>query len=478
MSRQSRLEVPELMRRFVCLAAVILLLTALAPAAADAATWYVRTRASGGPNTTGPANSCDRADFLRAVSSAGENDTVLFAANTDASGNVLSACAWTAQVNISKAITVKGAGSGAQAWVNGVLTSVSPCPCTVIVDHLNRTLGDIPMLVWATKNGKKYRWTHIRFKQSGSAHNGVCPSGNPHFTCNGSIQFTGNTKALRIDHSYFDHTHMPFIIHGFIWGVADHNQWTFPAANANGMRVHYAAWNDTGDYGDASWADDPKFGTQEAFFLENNYVDSSDAMFQGGGAALNDGRAGDRQVIRYNKLKNSGLQGHNESGRTRGTRLREIYNNDFEATDPNVPGNIAIFARTGAWLVWGNKFRGYKIALQIAHDRSYRKDQLAFWGPCGTWFNGSGSSWDENTNSSGYRCMDQPGMGKSDLLRGANPKATFPHSHPEPIRMWNNDYVAPPNESQARLYSVVAGPVVDGRDIFMCPDSSCAQPGA
>lgn len=73
------------------------------------------------------------------------------------------------------------------------------------------------------------------------------------------------------------------------------------------------------------------------------------------------------------------------------------------------------------------------------------------WGYCGATQSGSGSPWDQNSNSTtGYRCLDQPGTGQADplTLGGSFPTLvdtktgtiTWPHQASEPIYEWMDTF--------------------------------------
>jgi hypothetical protein len=74
------------------------------------------------------------------------------------------------------------------------------------------------------------------------------------------LKIVGNSHQFRFDHSRVKTTESSaIIIRGNVLGVIDHvafelNNWKF------GVMLHLESWNNTGDFGDASWADDSYIG--------------------------------------------------------------------------------------------------------------------------------------------------------------------------------------------------------------------------
>ena len=83
--------------------------------------------------------------------------------------------------------------------------------------------------------------------------------------------------------------------------------------------------------------------------MENNHFEWDAGTFY----AVHDGYGGDRVVFRYNTVVRGWFEQHgtDSSGRARGGRGGEIYNNTFDCD--NVGGYVMNF-RSGAWLVHNN----------------------------------------------------------------------------------------------------------------------------
>jgi hypothetical protein len=146
----------------------------------------------------------------------------------------------------------------------------------------------------------------------------------------------------------------------------------------------------------------------------------------------------------------------------------------------------ADFLSSGPALVWGNSVpvvnsgsgSGYQWFITL---HSMRRDNGTYseapapngWGYCGTSFNGSGSPWDQNSNStSGYACLDQPGRGKGDLLVGQSPNKknsttgtiTWPHQALEPVYEWQNSFSGVPNNPGGLMNNY--GGLVQNQDFY------------
>src|SRR5438132_11439294 len=86
-----------------------------------------------------------------------------------------------------------------------------------------------------------------------------------------------------------------------------------------------------GQSGDGAWAGPTAFGSEKFFFVEDNYLKNGSNFNEFAGNT--DDLRGGRWVFRHNHCYDIELQSHGtESGRYRGGRAREIYNNDFHNT--------------------------------------------------------------------------------------------------------------------------------------------------
>jgi hypothetical protein len=185
------------------------------------------------------------------------------------------------------------------------------------------------------------------------------PSGG-HDSGNGQWAFycgTGNCQ-LRLDHNHFNGYSGKWIT---VWGwgpfgVADHNLVDLYTADTNWISVFNGiGWNnDNTSYGNGngSWADSSKWGSSQAFFIENNSFPADEFGY---GVYINDCSSGGRQVFRYNTFQdpNNGIQAHEGGSNNRGCRTTEVYGNTSTPTGTNSPGMLN-GVRSGSSLDWGN----------------------------------------------------------------------------------------------------------------------------
>src|ERR1043166_6555590 len=374
------------------------------------------------------AASCNRSDVSTALSLASAGDVVVIPG-----GN----CTWTtalfytAPANFTLMGQTTCSGSGNPAFNNLTCNDV-----TVLTDALDRSSADNGMLNITTADSGTFRLTGITFSWGGGLA-----------TFNGSLAFHNNTPQFRVDHVHFNRinviafTHVDTINSG---GVFDHILFDIPIGGSGG-------WRDYGDYnqqGDNNWAASTNLGGPNFMFFE-------DSIFND---ASNDCVSGGRFIIRYNTFNSNGAQTHptGGAGRGRGCRAWEIYGNKFQ--DAGTTNFNIFFMSSGTGVVWGNDAGNTYNHFVTIH--SMRRDNSTYtqtatpngWGFCGTSFNGTGSNWDQNSNTStGYRCLDQPGQGQGDLLTGDFPNVTnnatgcissqscaWPRQALEPVYEWGD----------------------------------------
>jgi hypothetical protein len=172
-----------------------------------------------------------------------------------------------------------------------------------------------------------------------------------------------------------------------------------------------------------------------------------------------DGWTGERVIFRYNQLVETWFANHGteSSGRLRGARTFEVYENTIAITG-EYPAAIAM--RSGVGVVFNNRVTGPITHLASLHV--FRVDE-SYWpfGQC----NGR-SPWDGNRQPNGYPCLDQPGFGKSDLITGDDPTPVrWPNQLAEPTYTWNNTL----NGQPGRMVSDTPSHIVEGRDFFNSP---------
>jgi len=339
--------VPRLVRPI--LLALSVALASLTAAPAGAATWYVRTAASGGPNTTGPANSCATSDVASAHSNVANNP-----ANPDTIQLAALSCTWTSGVTFTKSVIVKGAGDG---------STERPCPCTIIADNASGTL-----VQWNISVGGTVRLSGISFTNGGGT------SSADAIVINGSA---GTAQWVRLDHLTFNQTnsrpHQLLVVNAV--GVADHVTCTL--TNSYCFKVIHPGWNG-GSQGDGSFAAATSLGTTNAFYVE-------DTTYSGGftSSSFVDGDTGARIVARKNTLTNSNQVVHEQSAvYGRGTRLVEFYSNTLNYTSS---WGSSISFRSGTGVVFNNTNNysagsgGPYVAFNLLRQVSSNWDS---WGGC------------------------------------------------------------------------------------------------
>lgn len=275
-----------------------------------------------------------------------------------------------------------------------------------------------------------------------------------------------------------------------IAGVVDHVIVDLQGAS-NGIRFF-----GTGN-GDVTFNDPTALGTQSGWVYVEDSIIRTDGTNSGTGhqgGAANDCQQAGNFVFRYNTFTGSGLQTHSTGsggGRTRGCRKWEIYGNTYDsiatvsASTPEGDRRLTVFyATSGSGVVWGNTISSATSYKTLVELHSNRRDNSTYsfaappngYGYCGTdsGLSGAGTNWDQNTfTTTGYHCLDQPGMGRGDLLNGDFPNLTnlttgciynqacaYPRQDVEPTREWLNTLAG------LSPFSIINGSFVDNVDRF------------
>jgi len=319
------------------------------------------------------AKSAAIADIKSAIAAAGEGDTVIVPAGETS---------WTSTLVITKGITLQGA-----TRIDGNLNSPVITDKTVILDDVtrqNRThpqakqqqglpqrptvvssgrqsirgqrgaaarlngtadpnTGHMPaMIVARLKPNQLFRLTGFTFKY-GSVTT---------YAQNGGVHLMGTCPSARIDHCHFDQLYAnPFIMtRGQIYGVVDHCVFD-ERPRALTFQVYHDGWGGH-THGNGSWADNSYFGSEKFLFIEDNTFRNANGYKSNGV----DSYGGARYVARHNYLVDTPIGGHGteSSGRFRGVRAVEIYNNTFlwSLVDPR--GQL----RSGTMLQFDNVWTG------------------------------------------------------------------------------------------------------------------------
>src|SRR5579859_283819 len=322
------------------------------------------------------AASCSQSDVNAVI-----NGPTHKAVNGDTIKIPAGSCTWTSGITvpIGIGITIVGAGQGVTI-ITDQLSSGSLFTMSPIYGSATSRISSMTLQPFLPRNG---------YGQPIGVTGTCTVSGCPN---------------LRIDHitapsswagiGISDDT---FAVVNNMFGVADHNTVGDVQPASNGLvliNVGHGAWKGIGGWGDNSWASPDTFGTNQAFYLENNTFNyavgtDTDTYVAGGG--------GGRYVCRFNvfnNLSNDGAcanHGTDTGGRLRGARQIEDYNNTGTATQ----GRSTLFgSRSATAIIFGNSFgssgSGFlKSLANLDAQRRWRPDSP--WGAC----DGS-KAWDTN----------------------------------------------------------------------------------
>jgi hypothetical protein len=331
------------------------------------------------------AASCSNIDVQVAVDAAVTDDIVTIPAGD---------CTWTTRVNVSKAITLRGAGVGQTILRNGtnvMLSIIIPPKGTVNVSDITFDLMS---------------------RDTGS---------------NGAIEMLArgnNLVGFRFHHfemlNQFERGFYIFMDGYEVGGLIDHGRITSKGSK-------WISIEGTGPEEHQPFTRALELGTNKFIFIEDNQIEniSQDAQIDG----WNDAYTGARYVYRFNTHTGCPAEtGHHgaDSGFARGTHSFEIYNNTFAHTLNCRYRTRTIHFRSGTGVVFNNTWTGsgYDQNMELANYRS--NENHPPWGRCdGT------SPWDGNVpGQNGWPCLDQIGRVFGPTTGGANVS--------EPLYEWNN----------------------------------------
>jgi hypothetical protein len=327
------------------------------------------------------AASCSQSDVNAVINgpthTAVDGDTIHIPAGS---------CTWSSGITISGVgISVRGAG----APHTGTGTSGAGTSTTTITDSIND--GATPLFnVQGVSRGRTIRFSMMQI-QPGGVTNGYSPfqiigsctaGGCPNLRMD-NITFTGWAGSgpaaawlVRVDNMY---------------GVLDHNS----VATVLLANVNHSAWLGVGHYGDNSWAQPDSFGTASALYFENNLFTDNGGPFDTDASDLYQDVGGARVVVRYNTYTGlassaSYFHGTETTGRPRGGRQLEMYNNSIAVTGSAF--GVLSTMRSGVGYIYNNATTttgsgviNYWVAAMVL--RTYRGPSPG-WGSC----DGTGAS--------------------------------------------------------------------------------------
>lgn len=381
------------------------------------------------------AASCKESDVQSAVNLTSNGDTVIIPACSQTNWGTNSTS--DVSLNVSTGITIQGAGEGQTVIGDNIYKGGSSCS------------GGGPLINWTMASPNAMRLTGLTIVGM-ATDPGVCQRGH--------IFVSGSTHLLEIDHLTINPAQTVSIyISGDIWGLI--TSFTHVGNFVNGVRVEhlnwngFSNWNDT--WGDASWNTPIQYGSGQGIYIENSSFTSTSSTAIGGAT---DCFSGGRLVFRYNTVSmlNNQSHGADSDQRHRACRWQEIYNNTYSYSNINELAFIS-WIRGGTGVFYNNTITapsGYTNKIvQVVNCRDASAGcgaggpNYAPWGAC----NGS-ATYDENSSSTGHRCVDQPGSGTSCLL-GPDPNGTvtvqscsynnsvagaWTGNQVDPVYVWNN----------------------------------------
>jgi hypothetical protein len=285
------------------------------------------------------AASSSRDDVQAAHDSASDGDTVEVPAGTSAFTTVLT---------ITKAITLRGAGTNQTIWTDNI----------VAADGRMVAVSQVPNLV-TTLEG-------ITFT-----------NGNRSTTLfEGALRVIGTNTlggAVRLTKLNFDNIRGPSVRIAGAIGVMDNCGFLQDGARVAVYIFHASYGNKT--YGDGSWEAAVDHSSTNAWFVEACTYTNSATRY-----AFVDAWNGARYVARNNLVYNGWFDAHGteSSLRLRGTRYVQIYSNIIDVVSGSMTDMVDIRS-SGSSLIWGNTGTGtisYTVRLN-----NYRAQQgFAPWG--------------------------------------------------------------------------------------------------
>jgi hypothetical protein len=368
------------------------------------------------------AVSCSQYNVQTAVNSAGDGDTVSIPTGT---------CTWASGIRLDlddtdRSLTIIGAGIGN--------TIIKPNFAT------GWGGGGWNMPFWVkTKSGQAFRISGIEFQSGGSESGDYA-----------AVTIQGYSKSIRIDHCKFDQLKIGAIrLEDHLNGVIDHINVNNPQTGL-AVRLYMSGYAGTGT--DASWATAANLGSSDALFIEDSTFVASTSPDVG--YIIHDIGSGARAVIRYNTYTDCVFETHgtDSTGRQRGGRTFEVYNNTMSLISRAGSGLQPMGIRSGTGVIYNNTFHsGYNHGPRLWIKRV--GESHAPWGQCDDAIasglctgdyetactsdsnctgNGTCSHWvdDPTGDGIGYPCRDQVG-------RGIDTGPTTAQAL-EPFYEWNN----------------------------------------
>jgi len=325
------------------------------------------------------AASCNEGDVQTAVSGASAGYNVVIPAGT---------CTWTSGISISgMGITIIGQGTpNAGPSAIGAGTST-----TNLIQSSTASFFAVTNVPY----GQTMRYSLMSLQpQSGLTTESVPISTTGVCTSSGCPNI--RVDNITFGSGYNNDPSDADTIADDLFGVYDHNTPTGPGTGVGPalVQIGNGSWLGVGSNGDNSFASPDTYGTAEALYIENNLLIGARATENDVGPDL----GGDREVVRYNisdDTTGTGLfasHGTAWTGRDRGSRQKEAYENTLNCNSSGGCGNGNVISGTG--LIFENSY----VATSSGFFNSYvGVDSPRTWRAVTTWgfCDGSGS-YDKN----------------------------------------------------------------------------------
>ena len=182
-----------------------------------------------------------------------------------------------------------------------------------------------------------------------------------------------------------------------MFGVADHsNVGSDGVQTGNGVdfvNIAHPSWKGVGSYGDNSWASASTWGTNQAFYLENNTINKAFGTDSDTGTGTG---GGGRFVCRFNAF--TGVtpadactnHGTETTGQPRGGQQMEAYGNTLSCAN-SAQGCVGFGVRSGPLYAFGNTYSvtsgGFWSGAwnKMTTERAFRPTTWTFCDGAGVW---------------------------------------------------------------------------------------------
>lgn len=297
------------------------------------------------------AASCNQSDVNAVINgpthTAVDGDTIIIP-----SGD----CSWTSSgITVPSHIGITITGTGTPNGGASTIGASSSCTAT----QITWTVSSNHMFTFQPEYGNSVsRLSCMEIITTGSGSSLANPV-NIQATCtsSGCPLFRGDNLTIPTGAagSFSDAS---FFVSNNPWGVFDHNT-PGDTASGNGLdlvNVVASSWLGVGSWGDESWAQPDTLGTEEAIYLENNLFTNAF-----GTDVDNSTGGGGRFVCRFNVFNSitqagaCGNHGTESTGRARGGRQSESYENIGTCTNTSQGCDSFLGLRSGVFMDWGEQ---------------------------------------------------------------------------------------------------------------------------